>query len=684
MKNCHIFYLVQRYFVKIKQPTDGKVLDHVNGENYEIIPVAEIDKVVNGFNSSNNLSKLPGFSKSVSHSSGYCLKQSNYLIFVECSYWEQIYYRMRQKLLLLKALEYVNSFRLLSRNSLNEKIINEDTDFEGYISAFTRYCFLEEYSFWLYDRETEVFINQFGSGHYVKSHISKSKASSLNEVLADNFTYTCRAALDSDIASYKSNGMSSIVRLKLDLGSNEIGILSFYSSRKDFYIQLPVLNLIKEISEMKALHELQSLNNAVEELKSELLEIDFEDIQSYADNLTRLICEHLEYQAASLFLLDAVSKDKLYCLSSFNDDFKGSPVQPIIYNLSDQSITVEVFNDEEDRSYIAYDIGIDQNSHIFDEKTALGGVNWTAVPIIIGGEKIGILRLKDKYKTIGGEQVERAPRPIDHHNIRTIATLIENHLKASLKLKEINKKIDIQNNFTKVFHHEFSAPIDTMGLEIDNLETIFVPEICDVEKQNLFLRKIKDLESQVNRLSFIESTFTIDDLIDDASKDVKSLLLSRDVILPVTNLHESYYKKNYNADIYVDKHSLRMKTVRGNAQLLHMVVNTMIDNASKYLELQQKPIKVYEGKNSSQDYISVYFESYSAKINSDESELIFEKDGRGENAIKAFKHGSGIGLWLTNKILKKLGGNVVLVNNYNPVIFEVLIPKGRFNENFDN
>lgn len=675
MINCYIFYKVQNYFVVIKKPSNS-LLVQVDGESCSLHHEDEIRGLQNKFYYPNQLKNTNfDFSESIGHQSGLIYRKEHYLVFVPCSILTLPYHWLLKSHRMLKAEILIKEFRLQSRITLIRKITDNDLSLEGYIQAFKSYCFLDGYSFWLYDGLTKVFTHQFGSCPPTKTWIKVEENSSLNEVLIDNFSEVNRSVEDSDFVSYKLDGMRSVVRLKLDLGTNEIGVLSFYSKYSDFYIQAPALKYVREIIQMKSLHDLQGVTHAMENLTSGLLDLDFENIQSYADSVTRLICENLEYEAASLFLLDSINMNRLVCISSYNAIFKGRPKKPVYYDLGIKSHTLNVFNDTENRSMIVYDLENDGNSHIFDEPTSLGGKNWTAVPIMDKGNKVGVLRLKDKYKTLAGQRLERTPRPIDHHNIKTVANLINNHISAALKLKELNKKIETQNNFTKVFHHEFSAPLNSMNYAIDNLKFL-EKQIPDEEQREQYILKLGDLEASVNRLAFIESTFNIDDLIKNESENISVIGLLSEVILPVTKNLGRYYKDYYGADIVLDHSSMRGVMVKGNVPLLQMVITSLIDNGSKYLlEDSSKLVKI-SAKKIDTGLITLIISSDSSEIKESEVELIFDKDGRGISALESKKHGSGIGLWLSKKIMLRLNGNIKLVSLYKPVIFELEIPEG--------
>lgn len=95
-----------------------------------------------------------------------------------------------------------------------------------------------------------------------------------------------------------------------------------------------------------------------------------------------------------------------------------------------------------------------------------------------------------------------------------------------------------------------------------------------------------------------------------------------------------------------------------------MIPLIVIDNAVKYSPNGQS-IRI----NFSEDdeHINVEVTSYGPKIKDDEKTSIFEREFRGEHAIKNGQAGSGIGLYFARRMLENIGASIIVKQENNPI-----------------
>lgn len=206
-----------------------------------------------------------------------------------------------------------------------------------------------------------------------------------------------------------------------------------------------------------------------------------------------------------------------------------------------------------------------------------------------------------------------------------------------------------QENFMMAITHELKTPIAVSKL---NLET---------------LQKWKLDETQQKRLlhNTLEETNRLDALC-------TNLLLSSQIVADgyrVTNEEQAYstiiencvdnfkarcplrtFEKNIEPDIFVI----------GDAFLLEIAVNNLLENAIKYSP-KEKPVRIVLEKKESCAELQITDEG--PGISEQEKKKIFEKFYRTGNEATRRAKGTGLGLFLVNNISKRHKGQIKIENN---------------------
>jgi len=179
----------------------------------------------------------------------------------------------------------------------------------------------------------------------------------------------------------------------------------------------------------------------------------------------------------------------------------------------------------------------------------------------------------------------------------------------------------------------------------------------------ILLFQVKELEhilGQPSPISKIEKTVVVRDII---IKTIKQLM-------PLTAEQEFDMSKiEYNpADIpkiiiYVDK-----------AKLNQVVYNLLI-NSIKYAEDAPDLFTIRILVDEMKDDFIIKFKDWGIGVRKEFSEKIFEEGFRTPEAISRNVTGSGLGLTISRKIMRELGGDLVLAQNYKPTEFHMILPK---------
>lgn len=217
-----------------------------------------------------------------------------------------------------------------------------------------------------------------------------------------------------------------------------------------------------------------------------------------------------------------------------------------------------------------------------------------------------------------------------------------------------------QNNFMLSVTHELKSPIAAMKL---NLQTMARHKL-DEDKKTLLVdrcitesNRLNDLCNNMLLASQIEGrqykpskeSFSITTLVEDSLKDY-------------TGSYPGRFKINEMPDLYMN----------GDKTLIQMAVNNLLENAIKYTPAD-KPIVVSIADKNDMAILSVA--DNGPGVPDGEKSKVFNKFYRIGNEETRKAKGTGLGLYLTAKIVKQHKGKIVIKDNPpQGAIFEMSFP----------
>lgn len=206
-----------------------------------------------------------------------------------------------------------------------------------------------------------------------------------------------------------------------------------------------------------------------------------------------------------------------------------------------------------------------------------------------------------------------------------------------------------QQNFMMAVTHELKTPIAVAQL---NLETLQKRKLDETQQQKLIgtaLLETNRLNSLTNNIlvaSQLEmgtyrlnkQPFNFTELVNGSVRDFKNRFPARLLVLTAAE------------DVMTD----------GEATLLQMMVNNLLENAIKYSP-REAPVQVGLAKNNNTLVLTVADEGEG--VPDSEKRHVFEKFYRiGSEATRTAK-GTGLGLYLCRKIVKDHNGTITIQNN---------------------
>lgn len=217
-----------------------------------------------------------------------------------------------------------------------------------------------------------------------------------------------------------------------------------------------------------------------------------------------------------------------------------------------------------------------------------------------------------------------------------------------------------QNNFMLAVTHELKSPIAAMKL---NLQTMERYQLDEEKKEQLVKRSIKE----ANRLNDLCNNMLIASQMEGkqyvaAKEQLNFSQLTEDSVKDYNGRYPGRFEQNIINDHYLN----------GDRVLLQMVINNLLENAIKYTP-EDKPILVELTARNNIAVLQVI--DNGPGIPEKEKNKIFNKFYRiGSEATRKTK-GTGLGLYLTAKIVRQHKGRIVVKDNTpSGAIFEVCLP----------
>ncbi|MBS1688713.1 MAG: two-component sensor histidine kinase [Bacteroidetes bacterium] len=217
-----------------------------------------------------------------------------------------------------------------------------------------------------------------------------------------------------------------------------------------------------------------------------------------------------------------------------------------------------------------------------------------------------------------------------------------------------------QNNFMLSVTHELKSPLAAMKL---NLQTLERHHLDEEKTKQLIDRCIKEsnrlndlcnnmlFASQIEGRQYVpaKEKFDLSELVEDAVTD-----------------YAHRYPRVFEEDI------LEGCKLAGDKVLLHMAVNNLLENAVKYAPAD-KPITITLTRKQDNAIIQVIDQG--PGISNEEKKKVFNKFYRIGSEESRKSKGTGLGLYLTCKIISQHKGKISVKDNTpTGAIFEICLP----------
>jgi signal transduction histidine kinase len=205
-----------------------------------------------------------------------------------------------------------------------------------------------------------------------------------------------------------------------------------------------------------------------------------------------------------------------------------------------------------------------------------------------------------------------------------------------------------QQNFMMAITHELKTPISVAQL---NLETLIKRKLEAEQQQRL----IKTTLQEINRLNSLCNNILITSQFDAGGYKLTRENISVDHMAEKTI---NDYRLRY-PDRKIDTSIEKDVMMQGDELLLQMAINNLLDNAIKY---SPKDRCIFM-KISKHPYLTISVNDEGDGIHPEERTKVFEKYYRVGNEATRSAKGTGLGLYLTERIVTAHKGNITLDEN---------------------
>jgi two-component system, OmpR family, sensor histidine kinase CiaH len=218
--------------------------------------------------------------------------------------------------------------------------------------------------------------------------------------------------------------------------------------------------------------------------------------------------------------------------------------------------------------------------------------------------------------------------------------------------RSIRKQVELstlQQNFMMAITHELKTPIATTRLSI---ETVLRRKLDEVQQQKLLLSAL----SETNRLNILTNNILLASQMEEKNfqRENEQINLGDLVETVVSDYKNRFPSKRIEAsadkDFFID----------GDELLIQIAVSNLIDNALKY---SPKEGPVYVDLMEDEDLVQIKVSDEGPGVPDEEKKKIFEKFYRSGNENTRKAKGTGLGLYLTKKIIEQHNGDIFVMNN---------------------
>jgi two-component system, OmpR family, phosphate regulon sensor histidine kinase PhoR len=228
-----------------------------------------------------------------------------------------------------------------------------------------------------------------------------------------------------------------------------------------------------------------------------------------------------------------------------------------------------------------------------------------------------------------------------------------------------------QEDFISTVSHELRTPLTSIRGFAQTMLASW--DKLDDENKKKFIQII---EQQSNRLiNLVENMLSVNKLQSFKDKLVFKSTNANTLIEPIVQIIKHQYP-NHNFECEFNK---KIPQIFVDIDKFQQIMTNLIENAAKYSN-EETRITVKTDFSSNPELVSIKVIDEGIGIREEDFEKIFTKFSRLDNSLTRKAQGSGLGLYITKTLVKKMNGEITVKSSENGTTFEVFMPV----ENIEN
>ena len=268
--------------------------------------------------------------------------------------------------------------------------------------------------------------------------------------------------------------------------------------------------------------------------------------------------------------------------------------------------------------------------------------------INIGKDSLTVSTLADKLYSIDNETKRNTGKYIAEGVTFLILILIG----AAFVFRSVRRQFKLQQqqqNFMMAVTHELKTPIAITQLNLETLQKYNL----DAEKQKKLIRTTLD---ETGRLNFLTNNILIASQLEAGGYQSPKEELNLSALLKdcLQDFRNRFPDRIFKEDIEPDT------DLKGDPLLLQMLINNLLENAIKYSPKESPVTAVLKKYRSG---IELEIQDEGPGIADAEKKKIFSKFYRVGNEATRKTKGTGLGLYLCNKIAKGHNADISVTNH---------------------
>lgn len=253
----------------------------------------------------------------------------------------------------------------------------------------------------------------------------------------------------------------------------------------------------------------------------------------------------------------------------------------------------------------------------------------------------------------------------------TLEALSNENTKLKQELIQVKRE---SRQYLQNVAHQLTAPLGAIKWSIEGLKT---DKPVPLEKRK---RLLSSVYSQATILVHLIKNFTLMSNLeaDHELGQFREQPEAVDMLRLCINMTNDFQPQaeDYGKDIKIDHESFdeiyRRKSIKIIKNLIAQAISNILENAVKYAD-DDSVISIRAVNRDT--FIGISIESQGIPINDSEASLLFDRNFRGEIARQKVPAGTGIGLYLVNRIMKIHGGKIELDYGNKITKFSLLFSK---------